>query len=594
MAPGHYYLLIVADGSHSQPEADENNNLVALPLEVSAPNLVVLSPSVPTQTQAGADLTVTWTTKNAGNASALAPWTERAVLSTDEWFGNWDDFVLGAANQTTELAVDGTETHTVTGKVPWGWQGNYTLFIGTDANRNAVESNENDNTYSATIAVEYGRPPADLVIATVNAPATAGTGRPVEISWRVANQGTAATDRDSWTDAVYLSTDDTLGNDVWLGSFAHVGQLNADESYAQVQTPTLPVDLVARQYWIIVVTDANNQVAEPGAEANNTTAGLSPINVTLSPVPDLAAQEIVGPASASTGRPIMVNWTTRNSGLASASGPWKEQVYLSVDGTLTGAALLGTFEYNTSLAFGQSVVRTETVTLPVWADGNDRLVVVVDSDERVFERGAETNNAAAATRAIALVHPDLVVDAAQGPVAVQSGTPQEVTWTVRNAGTGAAPDAWSDRLYFSVDAAVSADDVVLATVNHSGALLPGATYNGTTTVVLPNGIQGAYYLIVRTDSGDVIQEGQFNANNDQTSAAIAVTLAPYADLTVTEVTAVDRIIGDPADLTVVWKVKNVGTGPGWCRPGRIAWCCRAMTCLATATIWCWAISRTTA
>ena len=46
------------------------------------------------------------------------------------------------------------------------------------------------------------------------------------------------------------------------------------------------------------------------------------------------------------------------------------------------------------------------------------------------------------------------------------------------------------------------------------------------------------------------------------SAAVAVTLAPYANLTVTEVTALDRIIGDPADLTVAWKVKNVGTGPG--------------------------------
>ena len=45
---------------------------------------------------------------------------------------------------------------------------------------------------------------------------------------------------------------------------------------------------------------------------------------------------------------------------------------------------------------------------------------------------------------------------------------------------------------------------------------------------------------MRTDSGNVLEEGQFNANNDKASAAVAVTLAPYANLTVTEVTALDR------------------------------------------------------
>ena len=539
VAPGHYYLLFVADGSHTQPEANENNNLAALPLDVSAPNLVVLNPSTPPQTQAGGDITVTWTAKNSGNTSALAPWTERAVLSTDEWFGNWDDVVLGTVNQTTELAVDGTVTRAVTGQVPWGWQGNYTLFIGVDAGRNVVESNEKDNTFSATIKVEYGRPPADLLIGVVNVPASAGTGRPVDLSWRVTNQGTAATDQDSWTDVVYLSSDANAGNDIWLGNFPHTGRLNAGESYSQVKTLTLPVDLTAGQYWIFVVTDANNQVSEPGAENNNTTASQSPMNVTLSPVPDLAAQDISGPASASTGQPIIVNWVVRNNGLASASGPWKEQAYLSVDGTLTGAVLLGTFEYVNSLAFGQSVVRTKTVTLPVWADGNDRLVVVVDSDQRVFERDGETNNTTAAKQAIALVHPDLVVDSAQGPVAVQSGTRQDVTWTVRNAGTGVAPEAWADRLYLSADATISADDVLLATVNHSGALMPGATHNGKTTSRCPTASRHVY-LIVRTDSGNVLEEGQFNANNDKASAAVAVTLAPYANLTVTEVTALDR------------------------------------------------------
>ena len=114
----------------------------------------------------------------------------------------------------------------------------------------------------------------------------------MDLSWRVTNQGTAATDQDSWTDVVYLSSDANVSNDIWLGNFPHTGRLNAGESYSQVKTLTLPVDLTAGQYWIFVVTDANNQVSEPGAENNNTTASQASMNVTLSPVPDLAAQDI--------------------------------------------------------------------------------------------------------------------------------------------------------------------------------------------------------------------------------------------------------------------------------------------------------------
>ena len=125
VAPGHYYLLFVADGSHTQPEANEKQSRGPPARRQCAQPRRAESVHAP-QTQAGGTSRSLGPRKTAGNTSALAPWTERAVLSTDEWFGNWDDVVLGTVNQTTELAVDGTVTRAVTGQVPWGWQGNYT------------------------------------------------------------------------------------------------------------------------------------------------------------------------------------------------------------------------------------------------------------------------------------------------------------------------------------------------------------------------------------------------------------------------------------------------------------------------------------
>ena len=70
-------------------------------------------------------------------------------------------------------------------------------------------------------------------------------------------------------------------------------------------------------------------------------------------------------------------------------------------------------------------------------------------------------------------------------------------------------------------------------------------------MTLPNGISGDYYLLVKSDANDTIEEAAFEDNNVLPSNLIAVSLAPYADLTVTTVTSPTRLIGDPVDLAVI-------------------------------------------
>ncbi|MCY2955084.1 MAG: hypothetical protein NTU53_24415 [Planctomycetota bacterium] len=560
--PGNYYLLFVADASGNQPEGNETNNVFASALAVVAPNLVIQDPVAPSDAVAGAGITVNWTTRNSGNASVVSPWTERAVISTDQYFGNWDDVLIGTVSGATDLAADATIARSVTGTMPWGYQGAYTLFIKVDMGGTSAESNENDNLYTAAIQISYATPPADLIVDAMTVPGLAGTGAAVQVAWRVTNQGTAATRGSAWSDRVYLSSDSVFGSDWLLGTFSHSGALASGDNYTQVQNLVLPVDLAAGQYWVFVATDVYGQLDEPGAEGNNVARSLGAMDVSLSPVPDLLPSAVSGPAAANTGQPVTISYTVRNAGRAIAAGPWKERVYLSPDGTLNGAAHLATFNRTDSLAAGQSAARTETVTLPVWADGNYRLVVVVDSDNQVFERDDEGNNTTASTAALVVQHPDLVVTTASTTNAAQSGTGLTVTWTARNAGTGTAPGDWLDRVYLSTDATLSGDDLLRAEVTRPDDLTASGTYNAQAIITLPNGISGTYYIIVKTDAADGVEEATFDDNNATPTAAVAVSLAPYADLAISAVMAQSQLIGDPVDLTVSWTVTNAGTGAG--------------------------------
>jgi len=191
-------------------------------------------------------------------------------------------------------------------------------------------------------------------------------------------------------------------------------------------------------------------------------------------------------------------------------------------------------------------------------------VVVSDADGEVFERAAEGNNLTASTQALRLTHPDLVVDSVSlpGGNAAESGSNITVNWVGRNAGSGTTTANWVDRVYLSTDATRSADDILLGSLPHSGAVDPVGTYNGSIAARLPDGVTGSMRILVVSDAASDVLEGVGEGNNIAASGALSISLAPYADLTVTRVDAPPLLIGDPVDLTVTWEVRNDGTGPG--------------------------------
>ena len=95
-------------------------------------------------------------------------------------------------------------------------------------------------------------PYADLLVTEVSPDAVAFSGQPMEVMWRVENQGIGLTDRANWNDTVYLATDPAGTNRIrTLGSFRHLGQLAVGAGYDRTVSVTLPEGLEGEHYIVV-------------------------------------------------------------------------------------------------------------------------------------------------------------------------------------------------------------------------------------------------------------------------------------------------------------------------------------------------------
>ena len=83
----------------------------------------------------------------------------------------------------------------------------------------------------------------DLSVLAVTAPGTGKSGDSIPVQWTVVNDSQYDTPVATWSDAVYLSANDTMGDadDVLVKTIVHSGALAAGQSYSASTTATLPL-----------------------------------------------------------------------------------------------------------------------------------------------------------------------------------------------------------------------------------------------------------------------------------------------------------------------------------------------------------------
>ena len=532
---GDYHVFIVADAGDGVLErSGETNNvyMVSSPIHIAdqAADLQVDTVSAPSEALAGSAIPVSWVVVNRGpRATSETYWQDGVYISQDDVFDTASDIELGVIQHTGALNPDDEYAASGMFTLRQDIEGPYHVYVVADLRRQVYEhTNEVNNTDSSPVLLNVMGARVDLQVASFSGPLSAYAGDGISLSWTVRNLGLDPTPVASWTDGIYLSSDNQLdGEDTALLARPHNGVLTAYGSYVESRSVSLPGD-VEGQCFLIVKTDSSsfNDVFEYEAETNNT--AVVPVSIELTPPADLQVVSISAPGSAWSGQSLPVQWTVSNEGASdaiSAIGRWYDSIYLSRDIYLdkNSDTKLGSFVHQSGLEAGQSYDGNESLRLPGGISGPFYVIVFADSTDQVFERGLENNNEGVALSVVQvnLTPPaDLIVTNIITPTnAVVYGDVSEIMFYTANVGSEPASGEWCDTLYLSSDEVWDPYDPRIARVLHTGDVAAASNYVSSIATNIPAVLPGDYFIIAHADTFDDVRE-TIETNNVMVSTGL--------------------------------------------------------------------------
>ena len=530
------------------------------------PDLIVDSVTVPITATSESDITVKWRVKNQGLGSTVSGWNDYAYFSDYPgfvWGGN--AVLIASPGNFSSLSPGTTYTsNSFTYHIPVGYQGTYYVFVKTNAYGQEAEITDTNNTrISIPITVTLAPPPDLKVDSLVVSPTTVFSASQLNVKFNIKNAGTVPTNASSWTDNIYLSQDAVFNsnNATLLQTNYHNGTLAVSGYYKVNATVTLP-QYIGGTYYIHVVTDAANNVFENSNENNNTTTS-SPITVVLLPTPNLTVKNLtILNDTASNNQGINLQWTTVNEGAITAKPSWAENVYLSADTIFNESSdpVFGNaYRQDSIISLAANTIQINKNVPYNTPEGNYYFFVKTDVNNSIFETAAgELDNVSKYAGSIRIVNADLVPTLFTTPSTATSEQTITVSWNVSNATRATIySNGWYDKVYLSTDNAISSGDIVLSNVLINTFIGPNGNYISQATFTIPVGISGSYFLILKADDGDAVFEK--NESNNTLSKAIAITLAPWADLKVTSVTPPSRdTVGTFINFS--YTEQNISTG----------------------------------
>lgn len=311
----------------------------------------------------------------------------------------------------------------------------YTLPLGSVAFNKAYQwqvISRNACLQTASVVQSFRlRPLPDLAVTQVQVPATANSGETIRIQWTVKNNGPGNTvTSQSWNDAVFLSFD-TMPNFVrppqvqsanWsqgefplrpllVASLPNVRALDSGQQYSNQIDFAIPINF-SGPYYVYVIS---NFPAGPNAPlqmgvANDTLRASHPVQVQLTPTPDLRVEEVTVPATTFSGSTISVAYRVRNAGaLTAANARWTDRVYISPSplfnrnnaillkqpkgiGSYYPNAIDAVFDTSLQLATNASIARVVNVVVPNFIQGTWFIHVETNATESIFEGALANNN----------------------------------------------------------------------------------------------------------------------------------------------------------------------------------------------------------
>jgi hypothetical protein len=413
---GAYQVFVMTDAKHQVDEVlwEDNNMSVAQPISIAPArkaDLLVGAVSAESTVQSGNRLTVNWTVQNQGEGRTnSSSWYDVLYLSTDRILSG-DDQRLGDLWHSGALQPGGNYTASRAFEVPIDLAGQFYVLVQTDSLGGVDEGTLEANNVGAMLGITTVNlsPVPDLVMQGVDAPATAISGRSLQMNWTVRNDGSDAAR--NWRDTFYLSRDQVFDRDtdIVLGSYNRGTGLAAGQSYTETQTFTVPQGLEG-SFYVFAVADSGNSVYERRVEANNISLDRRPLQVSASSLADFVVADVTVPLTGVSGREVTIGYTVNNQGDNPARGSWTDTVYLSMDAQWNvNDVLIGRVQQSGEVASGGSYSGTLRASLPGAVPGNYHVLVRSDIRNQVAE-AFDINNLGVSQTKIALDVEQLIID----------------------------------------------------------------------------------------------------------------------------------------------------------------------------------------
>jgi hypothetical protein len=416
---------------------------------LAAPDLGVTNISVSGDLVSGGNLTISWADTNAGSGATYTYWYDQIIVSNLTTGAQLLNTTL-YYNPTTSgnIAAGAAQSRSVNLTLPNGnaGVGSLQIIVIADAYNYQYEFNaggtaENNNRASTTVVSALAAYPDLQVTSLTVTNAQIQSGGFVGLTWLDSNTGSGGVSNlfyDRIT-IVNVTNNQTLVNTllaydpVTSGSIAGGGSVARQFAFKLPDGPTGAGDLL-----ITVAADSGNAVYEFNVggtgESNNTNAIAA--TAALAPYPDLIVTNIIAPSIGFAGQTIQLIWSDLNQGSAAVTNSWYDQVFLSSSNTIGGGQLLATFNLTNAVAAGQSVTRTQSITLPPFVSGENWLLVKANVAASFYESNL-TNNTAIAANSITLA-PTLQLTLSPPVVAESAGSNATLASITRNGELTAA------------------------------------------------------------------------------------------------------------------------------------------------------------
>lgn len=314
----------------------------------------------------------------------------------------------------------------------------------------------------------------DLVVSNVQAPSAAFSGQTITINWRVINNGPGNTlTNQAWTDAVFLSFDTIPAFNIppntnpggWnalefpvrpllIGTRNNITALDSGQHYDNSINFTLPLNYSQPLYVYVITNYPAGSSLQQMTVLNDTARAPQPVNVTLSPTPDLRVDTVFTPASVFSGSTINVTYKVKNYGVLTPTGSlWTDKLYISqspifninnaillklpkTNGTYYPNATDATFSTNTQLLADSSYTKSVQVVIPNFISGQWFIYVHTNSTASLYEGALANNNLNNKQIQVFLTPtPQLTINSLTVPVTTAGTTqPVGVNWNILNTG----------------------------------------------------------------------------------------------------------------------------------------------------------------